>query len=59
MPQLTNAAIIHGLLFSSLRCAYQAKVINTLLQISRPTLTTIGFIFTLSSLDNRPKLRRR
>src|SRR5690606_24409110 len=42
MPQLTRAAMIHGLLFSSLRWAYHAKVMNTLLHSSRPMDTSIG-----------------
>ena len=36
MPQDTSAATYHGLWFSSLRCAYQAKVMNTLDSTSRP-----------------------
>src|SRR5262245_41230511 len=35
MLQLTRAATIHGLSLSSFRCAYQAKVMNTLLHISK------------------------
>src|SRR5512143_45954 len=35
MPQLANAASIHGWLFISFRCAYQAKVMKTLEQVSR------------------------
>src|SRR4051812_22583227 len=38
MPQLTSAATIQGLCPSSLRCAYQAKVMNTLLKDSSPTV---------------------
>ena len=36
MPQLTRAAMIQGLCARFLRCPYQAKVIKTLLQQSRP-----------------------
>jgi hypothetical protein len=32
MPRLTMAATSHGFPFSSLKCAYHAKVINTLLR---------------------------
>src|SRR5690606_1942973 len=42
MPQLTRAAMIQGLLWSSLRWAYQAKVIKTLLQTSSPMEIRIG-----------------
>src|SRR5690606_14828858 len=41
-PQLTSAAMIQGLLFSSLRWAYQAKVMNTLLHSNRQIDTSIG-----------------
>ena len=36
--------MIQGLWFMLLRWAYQAKVMKTLLQISRPILVMIGFI---------------
>jgi hypothetical protein len=44
MPQLTKAAIIQGLLFNSLRWAYQANVIKTLLQVSNIIDIIIGRI---------------
>ena len=34
IPQLISAAITQGLLLSSFKCAYHAKVINTLLQVN-------------------------
>jgi hypothetical protein len=44
-PQLTSAATYHGLAFSSLRCAYHAKVMKTLEMMRRATVcqtTVIG-----------------
>jgi len=35
IPQLTNAAIYHGLAFRFLRCPYQANVINIFDKISK------------------------
>jgi hypothetical protein len=42
MPQLTNAATIHGFWLRSLRCAYHAKVMKTLLSDKRRIVSQIG-----------------
>jgi hypothetical protein len=42
MPQLRSAATIHGLWLSSFRCAYQAKVMKTLLRVRRSTVVRIA-----------------
>lgn len=42
MPQLTMAATYQGRAASSFRCAYQAKVMNTLLQTSSSTKLSAG-----------------
>src|SRR6201988_2267749 len=44
MPQLASAAIHQGLAESSFRCAYQAKVMNTLEATSRPAVAAMGEI---------------
>lgn len=38
MPQLTSTATIHGFALNSLRWAYHANVMNTLLNIKRNTV---------------------
>src|ERR1700722_8289949 len=38
MPQLTRAATTQGRVFNSLRCPYQAKVMNTFERLSSPTV---------------------
>src|SRR5690554_7421911 len=42
IPQLINAAITQGLWFNVFKWAYQAKVINTLLHINKPTEIKTG-----------------
>src|SRR6056297_3174961 len=42
MPQLISAATTHGLWLSSLRCAYQANVMNTLLRVSSTMVLITG-----------------
>src|SRR5688500_9860217 len=42
MPQLTSAATNHGLSPSSLRCAYHANVMNTLLSVSRVRVSQVA-----------------
>ncbi len=63
MPQLASAAIIHGLLLSSLRWAYQAKVIKTLLhtssriEVSTGRMAYLSFSTGRSGGDKRQLLR--
>src|SRR5688572_871491 len=44
MPQLATAAQYHGLAFQFFKCAYQAKVMKALEQISNTTVLTITCI---------------
>src|SRR5690348_12340793 len=46
MPQLASAAMNQGLPERFLRCAYQAKVMNTFDRMSRPVAASVGDRFS-------------